>query len=333
MRVLIIGGTGNISWHCVARAQQCGHKVCVMNRGETIKTRKALPNGVSQIYADIRDVVAVKKALDGMRFDVVVDFICYTPLQALIDVELFSNITKQFIFISSAACYQRSGFSACKYPITESAPLYSYKWKYAKNKIDCENIFMEHYEQSKFPITIVRPGHTYDTIIPDAVGNGDWTVAKRMIEGKPIIIHGDGTTLWTVTHSEDFARALVGLFHNSAAIGESFHITSDEWLTWRQISIEVANSLNAPLPVLIYIPSETIALKNPTLGAGLLGHKSWCDIYDNSKIKSVVAGWEATISFKEGIKRTVEWLEADKVRQRVDSKLDLFFDELVGYGK
>lgn len=327
MRVLIIGGTGNISWHCVVRAQQCGHKVWVLNRGETIKTRKACPAGVTQIYADIRDVAAVKRSLSSFKFDVVVDFICYTPLQALVDVELFSNIAKQFIFISSAACYQRSG---CKYPINESRVLYNPKWEYAKNKIECEHIFMDCFREHNFPVTIVRPGHTYDTIIPDAVGNGDWTVAKRMIEGKPIVMHGEGNTLWTLTHSEDFARALVALFQDPSVIGESFHITSDEWLTWKQISREVAKALHAPAPYFVYIPSETIALKNPTIGMGLLGHKSWCDIYDNSKIKSVVHGWEATISFKEGIKKTVEWLADNKLRQRVDPKLDAFFDELVG---
>jgi len=327
MRVLIIGGTGNISWHCVVRALQCGHEVWVLNRGETIKTRKACPVGVNQIYADIREVVAAKKALEGMRFDVVVDFICYTRLHALIDIELFSDITKQFIFISSAGCYQRAG---CNYPIIESNTIYNPKWEYASNKIECEHIFMECFSEHNFPVTIVRPGHTYDTIIPDAVGNGDWTVAQRMIDGKPIVMHGEGNTLWTLTHAEDFARALVGLFRNPKAIGTDFHITSDEWLTWRQISMEVARTLRAPSPNFVYVPSGTIAFNNPTLGMGLLYHKSWCDIYDNSKIKSVVKGWEAIIPFKEGIKRTVDWLQDDKVRQRVDSRIDLFFDELVG---
>jgi nucleoside-diphosphate-sugar epimerase len=273
----------------------------------------------------MRDVPSVKNTLKDMEFDVVADFICYTPEQALVDIELFRNITKQFIFISSAANYQRP---SSRYPITESTPLYNPQWEYAQNKIDCEKIFLEYYQKENFPITIVRPGHTYDTIIPDAVGNGDWTIAKRIIDGKPIVIHGDGSTLWTLTHSEDFARAFIELFKNPAAIGEAFHITSDEWLTWRQISQTVAVALNAKNYRFIYIPSEIIAQLNPAIGKGLLGHKTWCDIYDNSKIKSIAKGWQANITFEKGIRRTIDWLKADKNRQRVNSELNLFLDDL-----
>lgn len=324
MKILFIGGTGNISWYCATKAQQAGHEVWILNRGKSTKTRRPSPLNAKQLYADMRDVLSVKNALKNMEFDVVADFICYTPEQALTDIKLFRNITKQFIFISSTANYQRP----CVYPITESTPLYNPQWEYAQNKIDCEKIFLEHYKKENFPITIVRPGHTYDTLIPDAVGNGDWTNAKRMIEGKPIVIHGDGSTLWTVTHSEDFARAFIELFGNPAAIGEAFHITSDELLTWRQISEMVASALNVKNPHFIYIPSEIIAQRNPAIGEGLLGHKTWCDIYDNSKIKSVAKGWQANIKFEEGIKRTIDWLKADKNRQRVNSDLDLFLDDL-----
>lgn len=324
MKILFIGGTGNISWHCVTKAQQAGHEVWVLNRAATVKTRRPCPLNVKRLSADMRNVNAVKSILSGMEFDVVVDFICYTPEQARVDFELFRNSTKQFIFISSAANYQRPG----TYPITESMPLDNPYWEYAQNKIDCENFFLEQYKKENFPITIVRPGHTYDTIIPEAVGNGDWTVAKRMIEGKPIVIHGDGSALWTVTHSEDFARAFIELFENPAAIGEAFHITSDEWLTWRQISEMVATALDVKNPHFVYIPSETIAQVNSELGKGLLGHKTWCDIYDNSKIKSVAKNWQANITFAEGIRRTIDWLKANKDRQRVNQTLDLFFDNL-----
>lgn len=324
MKVLFIGGTGNISWHCVTKAQQAGHKVWILNKGETTKTRRPCPKNTKQLCADMRDVTAVKNALKGMKFDVVADFICYTPEQALTDIKLFCNITKQFIFISSAGNYQRP----CKYPITESTPLHNPGWKYAQNKIDCEKIFLEYYKKENFPLTIVRPGHTYDTLIPDAVGKGDWTNAKRMIEGKPIVIHGDGSTLWTVTHSEDFARAFIKLFGNPAAIGEAFHITSDELLTWRQISKMVASALGVKNPRFIYVPSETIAQLNPEIGEGLLCHKTWSDIYDNSKIKSIAKGWKAKITFEKGIKRTINWLRADKNRQRVNSDLNLFLDDL-----
>jgi nucleoside-diphosphate-sugar epimerase len=325
MRVLFIGGTGNISWYCVTKAQEAGHDVWILNRGATVKTRRPCPLNVKQLFADIRDVLSVKKVLKGMEFDVVSDFICYTPEQALVDIELFRNITKQFIFISSAACYQKP---LSKYPITEATPLFNPQWEYAQNKIDCEKVFLEYYQKENFPITIVRPGHTYDAIIPDAVGNGDWTVAKRLIDGKPIILHGDGSTLWTVTHSEDFARAFIELFNHRATIGEAFHITSDEWLTWRHISERVAKTLNVSDPHFIYIPSDIIARRNPAIGKGLLGHKTWCDIYDNSKIKSIAKGWQCRITFAEGIQRTVDWLKADKNRQRVNAELDRFLDNL-----
>jgi nucleoside-diphosphate-sugar epimerase len=324
MKVLFIGGTGNISWYCATKAQQAGHEVWILNKGEVEKTRRQLPAHAKQLYADIRDIEAIKNALKGMKFDVVADFLCYTPEQAQADIKLFRGITKQFIFVSSAGNYQRP----CEYPIAESNRLYNPKWEYSQNKIDCEKIFLKYYKKEKFPVTIVRPGHTYDTLLPDAVGKGDWTNAKRMIEGKPIVIHGDGSTLWTLTHSEDFARAFVKLFGKSSAIGQAFHITSDELLNWRQISEMVASALGVKNPRFIYVPSETIAKLNPEIGEGLIFHKTWCDIYDNSKIKSIAKGWKAEISFEKGIKRTIAWLKADKNRQRVNLDLDLFLDDL-----
>lgn len=326
MKVLFIGGNGNISWYCTEKARQAGHDVWVLNRGVTLKTRRACSSGIKQLFADMRDVSSVRNALKDLKFDVVADFICYTPGQARAAVELFGKITKQYIFVSSTANYQRP----LQYPLVESAPLSNPQWEYAQNKIDCEGVFLECYRKENFPLTIVRPGHTYDTLIPDAVGNGDWTVANRMIEGKPIVIHGDGSTLWTVTHSEDFAGAFVELFNNPAAIGEAFHITGDEWLTWEQISETVAEALGARKPRIVYVPSKIIAQVNPALGKGLLGHKTWCDIYDNSKIKSVAKGWRAGITLKKGIRRTIEWLKADRIRQRVNPELDLFLDRLCG---
>jgi nucleoside-diphosphate-sugar epimerase len=324
MKILFIGGTGNISWHCVTQAQQAGHDIWVLNRAATVKTRRPCPLNVKRLLADIRDIDAVTKALNGLEFDVVADFICFTPEQARLDIELFKNITKQFIFISSAGVYQRPG----SYPITEVTPLFNPGWDYAQNKIDCEKVFLEQYKKEDFPVTIVRPGHTYDTHIPDAVGNGDWTVAQRMIAGKPIVIHGDGSVLWTVTHAEDFARAFIELFGNSATIGEAYHITGDEWLTWRQISEMVAEALKVKNPHFVYIPSDIIAKANPELGQNLLGHKIWCDLYDNAKIKSVAKGWQAKIKFAEGIQRSLDWLKADSGRQRINHDLDLFLDNL-----
>lgn len=328
MRILFIGGNGNISWHCASVAQRHGHDVWILNRGQTLKGRRSCPEGATQLYADMRDACSVQNVLKGLTFDVIADFICHTPEQAHIDIELFRDRTKQFIFVSSAGIYQKP----CVYPIVETNPLYdptkSFKWEYAENKMACECVFLHHHKKEDFPVTIVRPAHTYDTIIPEAVGTCDWTGAKRILEGKPIVLAGDGTTLWTVTHSEDFANAFICLCGNLSVIGETFHITSDEWLTWRQISEYVASTLGAPTPSFVYVPSETIARLNPALGKGLLGHKTWCDIYDNSKIKSVAKNWKANIKFEDGIKRTVAWLQEDTGRQRLNAEIDLLLDTL-----
>ncbi len=187
---------------------------------------------------------------------------------------------------------------------------------------------MDYYKKEGFPITIVRPGHTYDTLIPEAVGNGDWTNVKRMIEGKPILIHGDGSTVWTVTHSEDFANAFVKLFNNQSAIGEIFHITNDELLTWSMIVKMTGFAVGVGSPEIVHVPSEVLAKWNLALGEGLLGHKMWCDVYDNSKIKSIAKGWQAKIKFEEGIERTINWLREDKNRQRVNKDLDKFIDKM-----
>jgi nucleoside-diphosphate-sugar epimerase len=324
MKILIIGGTGNISWHCVTQALQAGHEVWVLNRGETTKTRRACPPAAKKLSATMREPSSVKNVLHDMKFDVVADFICYTPDQAIIDLELFLNRTNQFIFISSTAVYDRKD---CVYPISEiTRQQNGTNWAYAKNKIECERVFSSHYASENFPITIVRPGHTYDTLMPDAIGNGDWTVAKRILEGKPIVVHDSGLNLWTVTHSEDFARAFIELFTPSA-IGKAYHITSDEWLTWNEITETIADALNMQTNV-VHMPSVLIAKLNPSFGEGLLGHKMWCDIYDNTKIRTIAKGWKARIPFKEGICRTVEWLQEDKNRQRVNLEFDAFLDGL-----
>jgi len=325
VKILFIGGNGNISWHCVAKALSEGHEVWTLNRGATIRTRRAAPADVVQMHADMRDPASVRALLKGVEFDVIADFICFTREQALVDIDLFRNRTGQFIFISSTSIYQRP---AGRYPLVETSPLGSPQWDYARNKIVCEQVFLEAHGGRGFPVTIVRPAHTYDTLVPDAVGNGDWTVAERMLAGKPVLIHGDGSALWTVTHAEDFAAAFVRLFGQPTALGEAFHITSDEWLTWRQISDATARALGVDAPRFVYVPSDLIAHLNPDVGKGLLGHKTWSDVYDNSKIKSVAKGWRAQISFEDGIRRTIEWLRADRARQRVDSALNQFMDDV-----
>lgn len=325
MRILFIGGNGNISWHCTMQALAQNHEVWVLNRGESTQNRRPLPAHVKTLHADIQDPQSASKALQGLTFDVVADFICFTPQHAVSDIQLFRGITKHFLFISSASAYQKPLAAA---PITESTPLHNPWWEYSRNKIACEEVFLDAYRKGGFPVTIVRPSHTYDTIIPAAMGSSGWTNSHRMLLGKPTILHGDGTTLWTLTHSEDFARAFVGLLGNPASIGHAFHITSDEWLTWRQISLIVAEALGAPEPRFVCVPSEVILQKRPDLGAGLLGDKAWCGIFDNQKIKSFVPGWQARIPFYAGIRQTLAFFNESPDRQMVNQELDAFLDTL-----
>lgn len=320
MKVLIIGGTGNISWHVTTQAMIAGHDVFILNRNETSINRRQLPTRSTRriIVSDINKL----KYPPTKKFDVIVDFLCYTPEQAEHRIELFTGMCHQYIFISSTAVYKKP---AGKSPYTEKSPAGNQFWKYAQDKLAAEKVFLK---AKDFPVTIVRPAHTYDTIIPYAVGRNDWTVAQRMIDGKTIPIHGDGTVLWTLTHSEDFARALVGLFGNPKTIGEIYHITSDEWLIWNSIMVYISVLLTGKQPNVRFIPSAVIYGDDPYYGAGIIGHKMWCDIYDNSKIKAVVPDWKAEISFKEGIKRTIDWFMEDKKRQIINKEFDLFLDRL-----
>jgi len=325
MKILFIGGNGNISWNCTIQALKKGYEVWVLNRDSGSVMRRELPKEVHKLKADIGKPNSVLDALKGLKFDVIADFICFVPEQAKQDLELYGKLCEQFIFISTASAYQKPLTAV---PITESTPLKNPYWLYSRNKITCEEIFLKEYREKDFPITIVRPSHTYDTIIPAAMGSSGWTNSARMLNNKPVILHGDGTTLWTLTHAEDFAKAFTALLGNTAAIGHAFHITSDEWLTWRQISEGVAKALNAPKPKFVCVPSEKIAEKNPDLGAGLLGDKTWCAIFDNSKIKKFAPGWQAAIPFSEGITRTISWFMENPERRKINAELDGFLDAL-----
>lgn len=325
MKVLMIGGNGNISWHCTHKLITEGHEVYVLNRGVTVLTRKSLDQGTIHLIADIANSSEVGKVLADHKFDVVVDFLCYKKEHAYRDITMFGKKTKQFIFISSAANYKREGFSE---PITEDRLLEGNSWEYSKNKIICEKIFMEAYKKDGFPVTIIRPGHTYDTLIPEAVGNGDWTIAKRIIEHRPIVVHGNGRSLWTLTHSKDFAEAFFGVVGKKESVGESYHITSDEVLTWSEITKEIASFLGNNTPNIVYVSPENILKENYDLGIGIIAHKMWNDVYDNRKIKALVPGWEAHIKFQDGIRETISWLLANKARQRVNVELDQLIDKI-----
>jgi len=280
---------------------------------------------VRRLQGDIRKPELVNEAIGNAKFDSVVDFTCYSPEHAHAALRLFKGRTHQFIFISSTASYQKP---TLKLPYTEETPLSNPYWLYARNKAECERIFLTAFSDDGFPVTIVRPGHTYDTIVPVAVGNGDWTIPARLLGGKPIPLHGDGSTLWTLTHSVDFAGALARLISRPDALGQSFHITSDEWLTWRQITEILAHALGAPSPCFVCVPTSEIYKRNRWLGQTILGHKSWCDIYDNTKIKAFVPGWRARVSYTDGIRKTLQWFDQDPARKFTDLEMDKFLDRL-----
>jgi nucleoside-diphosphate-sugar epimerase len=325
MKFLFIGGNGNISWSCSQAALAAGHEVWALNRGLSTAQKRPLPPAVRVVHAEADNETQVKAVLAGQKFDCVADFVCFHPSQAQKRVGIYREFCRQYIFISTASAYQKPLTMA---PVTESTPLKNPWWQYSRDKIECENVFFGAYRESDFPVTVVRPSHTYDTIIPSAMGSSGWTNSARMLAGKPTVLHGDGTTLWTLTHAEDFANAFVGLMGNQDAVGNAFHITSDEWLTWRQIAETVAYALGAPRPEFVCVPSEKIAQKDPDLGAGLLGDKAWCGIFDNSKIKRFVPGWQAKIPFRVGIERSLAWFYEKEERRVVNPKLDKFLDEL-----
>ena len=326
MKILIIGGSGNISWHCVKKFSEAGHDIWVLNRRCTLKTRRSIDDfKVHIVKADIRDVENIRKVMENEYWDVVIDFICYNAEDAYRDILIFKTKVKQFIFISSGANYDRAKIN---YPITEDALLGTRNWEYVKGKIECEKIFMKEWKESGFPVTIIRPGHTYDTLIPEAVGNGDWTNARRMAEGKPIVIHGDGTNLWTITHGSDMANAMEALLGNEETFGEAYHITSDEHINWIEITRFISNALGVRNPKMVFFPSIKILEEDFSLGIGIVSHKMWPDLYDNSKIKSIAKGWSTKVDAEKGINESIKWLQENSERQRVNDRLNTVLDSL-----
>jgi nucleoside-diphosphate-sugar epimerase len=321
MKVLFIGGTGIISSACSRLAVERGIELYLFNRGNT--TSRPVPEGAQIINGDIRDPESAREALKGHEFDSVVNWIVFTPEQIQTDLDLFSGRTGQYVFISSASVYQTP---PSRLPVTESSMIDNPYWKYSQNKIACEEMLVHAYRDSKFPMTIVRPSHTYDkTLLPF---DGGYTVVNRMRQGKKVVVPGDGTSIWVLTHHEDFARAFVALLANPGAIGDTFHITSDELLTWNQIYQIVARAAKTKAQ-LVHIPSELIDAYNPEWGAGLIGDKANSMIFDNSKIKSLVPDFHATIPFARGAEEIMAWHDADPSRQKVDETMDYLMDELI----
>jgi nucleoside-diphosphate-sugar epimerase len=320
--VLFIGGTGIISAASTRRAVEAGWQVSVLNRGKS-STQRPIPSEAEIVVGDIADADGIRAVLGNRRFDVVADFLTFTPDQLSARMELFGDRTDQYVFISSASAYQTP---PGRVPVVESTPLRNPYWQYSRDKIACEDILVQAYRDHGFPATIVRPSHTYDhTSLPF---DGGWTVAARMLRGQEVVVHGDGTSLWTLTHTADFARAFVGLLGQPAAIGDSFHITSDEWLSWNQIFAAVASALDVE-PRMVHVPSDAIAAEDPEWGAGLLGDKAHSMIFDNAKVKALVPDYTAVIPYVVGAAETVAWFSADPSRQQVDAKMDATMDRLV----
>ena len=322
MRVLFVGGTGFISAAVSRQAIAKGLDLYLLNRG----LRNSAPAGSHSLIADIRRPEDVRAALEGLQFDVVVNWIAYTPADIERDLALFKGRIEQYIFISSAAAYQKP---PAHYLITEVTPLQNPFWDYARNKIACEERLLRARDEEGFPATIVRPSHTYETNFPVAIGGGgSYTIAERLKKGRPIIVHGDGTSLWVVTHAEDFARGFMGLLGNREAIGQAFHITSDEVQTWERIYRTIAEALGVEANI-VHIPSDFIARVAPRLEGTLLGDKMWSTVFDNSKIKVFVPEFEATITFREGIRSTLKWFDEDERRQRVDEAVNEEMDHIL----
>lgn len=320
MRVLFIGGTGVISSACSQLAVERGLELYLLNRGQTARP---IPESVRILRGDIRDRESVKHVLGKINFDVVVDWICFTPEHMETDIDLFRDRTGQFIFISSASVYQTPPLIL---PVTESTPLDNPYWDYSRAKIACEERLAQAYRDEKFPMTIVRPSHTYDkTKLPVY---GGYTVIDRMRKGKKVIVHGDGTSLWTLTHHQDFAKAFVGLLGNYQTVGQAFHITSDEVLTWNQIFAALARAAGVEARM-AHLPSEYIAAFDPDWGANLLGDKAHSMIFDNTKIKRVVPDFAAAIPFSWGAEEILDWFDADPARRVVDEKLDGLMDTML----
>lgn len=325
MKALLIGGTGTISTAITELAPKCGFDLYLLNRGNR---KECVPDGVKVIEADIHNEADVSEKLNDLTFDVVADFIAFDVNALERDVRLFALKTRQFIFISSASAYQKPLSSPI---ITESTPLINPYWEYSRNKIACEEYLMKEYREHGFPITIVRPSHTYgDFSVPVAIHgkNGSYSVIDRIKKGKKIIVHGDGTSLWTLTHNTDFAKAFVGLMGNIHALGETVHITSDESLTWNQIYKIIGSALGV-VPNLVHIPTETLAKASDEFLGSLLGDKAHSVIFDNTKVKRLVPGFTATVRFDQGVRQTLDYIAAHPDLQVADPDFDTWTDRML----
>lgn len=333
MKILITGGNGNISWWFVQLAFEQGHDVYVIGRSFNKPTRRELPFGIHKIVCDIRDFEATKKTLAGLHFDAVCDFICYNKEQALQAIELYREKTDHYVLISSEAIYKRE----TKFlPFKETTPTADLEisGKYIRGKIEAEIEFKKAYESLDFPLTIIRPSFTYDTLMPTSIGFNCYTAIRRYKEDNIALIAGDGDNLWTFTHARDFAHALLGVIANKQSIGEDYHITSDERLTWIDATKIILETLQLHDTKIVHIPKQWI-LENSFFGEkdSLKNKITHNNTYDNTKIKKLLPEWSSTISFKNGVAETLKWLDENPLRQRINPLLDSRIKEFYKLGE
>lgn len=320
MKVLFIGGTGNISTACTKEAISRGMQVFHFNRGNNTGE---LIDKVTTIKGDINKFNERQRINSHAPFDIVANFIAFEQDQVQSDIEFFNRKTKQYIFVSSATVYKKPPEH---YLISENCPRENPFWEYARNKISCEKVLQN---QNALTYTIVRPSYTYGhTWIPTALTARSYSPVHRIKNGIPLISHGDGESLWVTTHARDFARAFVGLFGNEKAMNEHFHITTDEVHTWDDFYRIMGTIVNKD-PNLIHIPSDFINRLDPEWGAGLLGDKARSVVFDNTKIKNAVPGWKAEISFAEGIKEAIEWFEKKPERMKLDQGIENRMNKII----
>lgn len=325
MNVLFIGGTGNISGACTRLALDLGIDLWLLTRGR----RGDVPAGARTLRADIQDAPATAAALAGRSWDAVVNFIAFTPDDIERDIALFAGRTRQYVFVSSASVYQKPLQNPV---VTEETPRTNPYWDYARRKIAAEDRLFRAVREQGFPGVVVRPSLTYDTVIPLMGSWADWTMVDRMRRGLPVVVHGDGSSLWTVTHADDFARGFVPLLGNPATLGEAFHITSDELLTWNQIWRATAEAAGCEAKI-VHVATDFIVSVHPQLAGSLLGDKAESILFDNRKIKRFVPGFHASIPYREGIARTLAWFEADPARQRIVDANNALHDRILeAYG-
>lgn len=326
MKALFIGGTGLISTAVSALALERGWELTLFNRGQNKKN--ALPEGAKVVTIDINDEDAVKKEMEGKYFDVIVEWIAFKPERVEKDVELFNGKCGQYILISSCAAYEHPLRTPV---ITESTPLNNRYWQYGRDKRQCEEVTFRAYREKEFPVTVVRPSLTYgDTQIPFAMGSWGhpWSLVQRILDDKEIVVHGDGTSLWTMTHNTDFAKGFVGLMGRRQAIGEAYHITSDEVLTWDEIAIAIGRAVGK-MPRMVHCTAQQIARFIPSEEGDLLGDKSACSIFDNTKIKHMVPDFVCTVPFEEGVRRSIAYFDAHPELKTIDEEWNRNIDAII----